>query len=57
LRDCRHAALFLEVHGASEAARPVERVEEADDDIAAHGFFDTLEAGAAAEELFQPMGS
>jgi hypothetical protein len=52
LRDCCHAALFLLIHGAPEAAGPVECVEEADDDIAAYGFFDALEAGAAPEEFF-----
>lgn len=55
LWDGRHAALLLLFHRASETARPVEGIEEADDDIATHSLFDTLKTSASAEELFKPI--
>jgi hypothetical protein len=55
LWDRGHAALFLLVLGAPEATGPVECVEETYDDVAADGFFDALEACAAAEELFKSV--
>jgi hypothetical protein len=55
LRDGGHAALFLLVHCAAEAARPVECVEETYYNVTADGFFDSLKAGSSSEELFKPV--
>jgi hypothetical protein len=52
VRDLRHAGCANPLHLAAEGAGPVEGVEEADDDVAADGLFDSLEAGAATEEFF-----
>lgn len=38
-----------------EAASPIHRIEEADDDAAMDFLFDALEAGAAAEELVESV--
>jgi hypothetical protein len=52
VRDLRHAGCANPLHLAAEGAGPIEGVEEADDDVAADGLFDSLEAGAATEEFF-----
>jgi hypothetical protein len=53
LRDGSHATGFLAVASPTEFARPVERIEEADDRVTTDGFLDTLESGSTTEEFFQ----
>lgn len=53
LRDGSHATGFLAVASPTEFARPVERIEEADDRVTADRLLDTLESGPATEEFFQ----
>lgn len=48
LRNSSHTTLFLEIHGTAESARPVQCIEEANNDIAAHSFFDALESRATS---------
>jgi hypothetical protein len=52
LRNCSHAALLLQIHCASKTARPIESVEEADNDVATDSFINALEASSATKELF-----
>lgn len=52
LRNRSHTALLLLLHRAAEATGPIECIEETHNNIAANGFFDTLETGAAAKKLF-----
>jgi hypothetical protein len=42
LWDSGHTALLLLVHSTAEAAGPIECVEEANHNVAADSFFDTL---------------
>lgn len=55
LRDGGHAAGALGLEVPPEVARPVDGVEEADDDVAPDGFFDALESGATTEEFFESV--
>jgi hypothetical protein len=48
-----HAALLLLLHRATEAASPVQGVEETNNDIASDSFFHTLQASSASQELFK----
>jgi hypothetical protein len=55
LRYGGHAALLLQIHCATETACPIECIEETDDHVTAHSFFDTLKASAAPKELLQSV--
>jgi hypothetical protein len=48
-----HAALLLLLHRTTEAASPVQSVEETNNDIASDSFFHTLQASPASQELFK----
>lgn len=53
LRNGSHTALLLQIHSAAESAGPVESIEKANDDVAAHSLFDTLKPSATSQEFFQ----
>jgi hypothetical protein len=48
-----HAGRPLALDRTAEAARPVERIEEANDDIAIDSFLHTLQTGTTAQELLE----
>lgn len=52
-----HSACIFALPVILELARPIHSVEESDDDVSSHRFFDSLEAGSATEELVQAQAS
>jgi hypothetical protein len=51
----RHAAGVFALHVVPELPRPIYGVEETHNNVAAHCFFNTLQASAATEELVKPI--